>query len=145
MLCDCGNMQNPTLTLIGLIFARLNFAIFAIFCNFREIKTRENVWDCWLAKPNPREIFKITFWVEKPVKTLHLYLKIAIHTIFRLIREIKSARNISNHWLGKLNQKKFAKFNPIKTVSKRLAILVHDQQVILWNPICKMTFSHSYS
>ena len=46
-------------------FREITFRDFANFRHFREIKTRENVWDCWLAKLNPHEIFNIVFWVEK--------------------------------------------------------------------------------
>ena len=64
-------------------FREIKFRDFANFCQFREIKTRKNVWDCWLAKLIPQGIFKIAFWVDKPVKTLHLCLKIAIFSCFQ--------------------------------------------------------------
>ena len=63
-------------------FNRINFHEIK-FRHFRKMKTRENVWDCWLAKLNPRKIFNITFWVEKPVKTLQLCPKIAIFSRFQ--------------------------------------------------------------
>ena len=69
-------------TLIGLIFARLNFAISRIFAIFAKLKLAKT---CEIAKLNPREIFKIAFWVEKPVKTLHLCPKIAIFSCFHAL------------------------------------------------------------
>ena len=46
-------------------------------------KSSENKWDCWLAKLNPCEIFEIYFSVEEPVKTLHLWQKMALFSYFQ--------------------------------------------------------------
>ena len=67
-------------------FREIKFRDLANFCHFRENKTRENVWNCWFAKSNWREIFNIAFWVEKSVKTLHLCPKIVIATAGSLKR-----------------------------------------------------------
>ena len=64
-------------------FREIKFGNFVNFCHFREIKTRENEWNCWLAKLNPRKIFNLSFWVEKLVKILHLCPKIAIFSCFQ--------------------------------------------------------------
>ena len=128
-LClDIRSAQHVTFNRIN--FREIKFRDFANFCHNRENKTRENVWDCWLAKLNPREIFDIAYWVEKPVKALNLcpknchfqlfsgsFAKLNPHKIFETADSQNLIQKISRiFWLAKFN---LAEFNPIKAHQKR--------------------------